>query len=322
MQTKLILTFFFIVLSLFAKTQVYLGIVFGDAFVNIYNKESIFLKKIAIIGVKEVAKNSPAEKAGIKVGDLIASVNNKDILSGEDFKKILSQFQPNELITLLIQRDDTSFNKTVVLEMAPAEFKEKMEEQNNKNNDYKIGLKNNNSEENKLSSDPAQALNQLKKLKSEINTSNKSLEEKRVMLDQVNAAIKQLENNIDLQNLNYKNNSNIKVQEKKYFTCDFEFKQEAVKIVGNLLYLNLKFTNRSNKTIDNIEFSVDYFNIYNDFIVKKDYTWEPDLFMDPIKPNTFLTYVRPEYLNENKSIKRYSVYIKRIHYTNDTVCIF
>lgn len=321
MQSKLILTFFLIVLSIFAKTQVYLGISYGDAIVNIYNKESIFLKKIAIIGVKEVAKNSPAEKAGIKVGDLIASVNNKDILSGEDFKKILSQFQPNELITLLIQRDDTSFNKTVVLEMAPSEFNEKMKEQNNQNNDYKIGT-NNNSEVDKLSSDPAQAYNQFKKLKSEINNSNKSLEEKRVMLDQINAAIKQLENNIDLQNVNYKNNSNIKVQEKKYFKCDFEFKQEAVKIVGNLLYLNLKFTNRSNKTIDNIEFSVDYFNIYNDFIVNKDYTWEPGLFMDPIKPNTTFTYIFPEYLNENKSIKRYSVNIKRIHYTNDSVCLY
>ena len=92
------------------------------------------------------------------------------------------------------------------------------------------------------------------------------------------------------------------------------------KLVGNTINLHLKFTNRSGKTIDNIEFNVDFYDIYKDYLTSKEYTWEPGLFSDPIKPNTWIDYNFPDYINEKASINNFVLTIKRIHFTDDSMC--
>ncbi len=240
MRYKLILTALLINYCAFLYAQVYLGIGYKAGVVNVQDKNTTYSKKITLLLVTDVVDNSPAQKAGILIGDLLCSVNKKDIESEDDFKKKISEFNPNEKVTFLIQRENTSFYKEVVLQSTPSPV---------------------------------------------IQKSNQTIE-------------------------------------KDYPKCGLEFKQEAIKIVGNLLYLNLKFTNRSKKSIDNIEFTANFYNIYNEFIVSKDYTWETGILVSPIKPNTNYSYIEPAYINDTKTAKKYTIKLKRVHYTDDTICIF
>ncbi len=233
MRTKLILIALLIHCSALLYAQVYLGIGYKAGVVNVQDKNSSYSKNITLLLITDVAENSPAQKAGILVGDLLCSVNKKDIESVDDFKKKIAEFNPNDKVVFLIQRENTSFYKEVVLQSTPS-----------------------------------------------------------------------------------------KTIQKEYPKCGLEFKEEAIKIVGNLLYLNLKFTNRSQKSIDNIEFTANFYNIYNEFIVSKDYTWETGILVSPIKPNTNYSYVEPAYINDTKTVKKYTIKLKRIHYTDDTICVF
>lgn len=56
------------------------------------------------IPVQEVIKMSPAEKVGLKVGDLVVSINGRAINEGVDLKNILSEFKPGETLTILVKR--------------------------------------------------------------------------------------------------------------------------------------------------------------------------------------------------------------------------
>lgn len=52
------------------------------------------------VKIMEIAKNSPAEKAGFKVGEIIISVNGIKINSAEEFLKVISQHKPGEEIII------------------------------------------------------------------------------------------------------------------------------------------------------------------------------------------------------------------------------
>ena len=110
---------------------------------------------------------------------------------------------------------------------------------------------------------------------------------------------------------------------KKIFACDLEIKTELYKAVGNYMGLKVEFTNHSKKIIDNINFTVVYYNIYGDYLGNKSYTWEPGLINgSAIKPNTYLTTIVPTYLKSDDNIKKYNLTPIRLHYTDDTFCIF
>ncbi len=61
--------------------------------------------------VSEVEKKSPAEKAGIKAGDIIISVNGKQVFSDANFKVILNSFQEKDIVNITIKRRDKIFIK-------------------------------------------------------------------------------------------------------------------------------------------------------------------------------------------------------------------
>jgi serine protease Do len=55
-------------------------------------------------GVAAVESGSAADKAGIKEGDIILKVNGDEIAEGKSLKRVLSQYQPNDEVTILILR--------------------------------------------------------------------------------------------------------------------------------------------------------------------------------------------------------------------------
>lgn len=55
-------------------------------------------------GIAAVQSRSAADKAGIKEGDVILKVNGDEIAEGKSLKRVLSQYQPNDEVTILVLR--------------------------------------------------------------------------------------------------------------------------------------------------------------------------------------------------------------------------
>ncbi|MBN1618770.1 trypsin-like peptidase domain-containing protein [Candidatus Dojkabacteria bacterium] len=66
--------------------------------------------------VKRVSKNSPAEKAGIKIGDIITQVDGKDIVTS--FSDIIQTYDIGDKVEMKILRDGKYINVDVTLEEA------------------------------------------------------------------------------------------------------------------------------------------------------------------------------------------------------------
>lgn len=65
--------------------------------------------------VDEVGPNSPAEKAGIKSGDIIVGLNDKAVLNSTELRNRISQMSPNLEVNLKIIRDGVEKPLKVVL---------------------------------------------------------------------------------------------------------------------------------------------------------------------------------------------------------------
>ncbi len=63
-----------------------------------------------------VIKNSPADKAGIKIGDIIIGVDNKTIDLNNSLSKLIADYSPKNEIELNLIRDDKQKNVKVILE--------------------------------------------------------------------------------------------------------------------------------------------------------------------------------------------------------------
>jgi S1-C subfamily serine protease len=65
--------------------------------------------------VRRVALNSPAQQAGIQVGDIITQYNGKPIRTASDLTRELYFAQPNQRITLTVQREGQQVRLAVTL---------------------------------------------------------------------------------------------------------------------------------------------------------------------------------------------------------------
>jgi serine protease Do len=65
--------------------------------------------------VRRVALNSPAQQAGIQVGDIIMQFNDKPIRTASDLTRELYFAQPNQRITLTVQREGQQVRLPVTL---------------------------------------------------------------------------------------------------------------------------------------------------------------------------------------------------------------
>jgi len=64
------------------------------------------------IKVKEVAENSPAEKAGLKAGDIITAADGKPIKTLADLRKVLSEKKKGDTMELTVKRGEQTVKLT------------------------------------------------------------------------------------------------------------------------------------------------------------------------------------------------------------------
>lgn len=66
--------------------------------------------------VTEVTKESAAEKAGLKVGDVITKVNDYNVADADDLPAALSKFKPEEKVTITYKRDGKEATTSATLQ--------------------------------------------------------------------------------------------------------------------------------------------------------------------------------------------------------------
>jgi serine protease Do len=89
----------------------YLGVVIDDLTPQL---EKVYNKKAGAV-VLDVEKDTPAEKYGLKRGDLIYSINNTPVKDRIDLQNIIGGFKPKQKVVMQIERDKKEFALTVVL---------------------------------------------------------------------------------------------------------------------------------------------------------------------------------------------------------------
>jgi S1-C subfamily serine protease len=67
-----------------------------------------------------VVPDGPAAKAGVKEGDIVTKINDQTIDSLHPLDAVLSQFSPNDSITLTVLRDGKTLTIQVTLGVRPA----------------------------------------------------------------------------------------------------------------------------------------------------------------------------------------------------------
>ena len=65
--------------------------------------------------ITDIQENSPAAMANLQRGDLICSVNGKEIKDPSELQRIVSSFSPDETIKLSIEREKATLNKSLKL---------------------------------------------------------------------------------------------------------------------------------------------------------------------------------------------------------------
>jgi serine protease Do len=71
--------------------------------------------------VSEITEKSPAENAGIKVGDIVTAINGKKLSRRSELAEYMESKKMDDEITLEIRRDDTSLTIKLKLGKRPAE---------------------------------------------------------------------------------------------------------------------------------------------------------------------------------------------------------
>lgn len=77
-------------------------------------------KLTAGVRLNTIKSNSPAEKAGLKKGDLLISIERLSISTVEQIKTVIQQFAPNSKVNMLVQRDGVTRQIVVTLEAWPS----------------------------------------------------------------------------------------------------------------------------------------------------------------------------------------------------------
>jgi len=113
-------------------TRGYLGIVPQDVDAGLAQSFNLPDQNGALVG--DVEPGSPADKAGVKDGDVIVSVNDKPITGADNLRAVVSQLDPGSQAALRIIRDGSS--KTIIVALGTlADTGDKSDGQNNSGND-------------------------------------------------------------------------------------------------------------------------------------------------------------------------------------------
>lgn len=102
--------------DLVAKGKVsrgYLGISFQELDLN--TAEALNLPKAEGVLVKSVLRDTPAEKVGIKTGDVITAFNGQKVINGQQFMMIVAQANPGQEATIDLIRNGKKITKSLEL---------------------------------------------------------------------------------------------------------------------------------------------------------------------------------------------------------------
>ncbi len=88
-------------------------------------------------------------------------------------------------------------------------------------------------------------------------------------------------------------------------------------VFGKNVGFYLKFKNNSVKSIDAIDYRVDYLDGFNELKGSKNFRWQSGNLIDELEPNEILN---DGSVNWIKGANKVKVQIIRVHYTDGTVC--
>jgi serine protease Do len=102
-------------------TRGYMGLILNPGEVNEEMAKSFGRKEAGGVLIADVQKDGPAEKAGIKSGDIIVELNGKKIESNAAFRRDVAQILPNTKADLVIFRDGKNKKLSVTVATFPDE---------------------------------------------------------------------------------------------------------------------------------------------------------------------------------------------------------
>ena len=99
--------------------------------------------------VQDVTEDAPADKAGLKVNDVITKVNDKTIKDSNDLVQVISETDPGDVVTFSVYRQGSELTLTVEIgsktesalknEEAAAASAEQADDQQNQSDDFGFG---------------------------------------------------------------------------------------------------------------------------------------------------------------------------------------
>jgi serine protease Do len=99
--------------SLFVDGGSFLGVYAED--INNANMSKYGLREVRGVGITDVAKNSPAEKAGLKKGDVIVRFDNESVTSVRKLTRLVSETAPDHTVKLGLSREGSEQEVAVTL---------------------------------------------------------------------------------------------------------------------------------------------------------------------------------------------------------------
>ena len=67
------------------------------------------------IYVADIVKNSPADKAGLKEGDVILNIDNRELLKMSDLRQYIYSKVPGDSVTIKYMRGNKEYDVSVTL---------------------------------------------------------------------------------------------------------------------------------------------------------------------------------------------------------------
>lgn len=92
----------------------YVGVVIST--VDEITAKNVGLDKVEGVMVNDVIKDSPADKAGIEIGDVILEIDGKSVNSSNQLQSVIAQKRVGDKVGINIWRDKKKITKTVKLE--------------------------------------------------------------------------------------------------------------------------------------------------------------------------------------------------------------
>lgn len=120
-------------------SRAYLGVFSQDIDRNLADAYGLAKPSGALI--TRVSPNSPAQKAGLKSGDIVLAFNGKNVETASDLTNFVSRAKPNENFVVKIQRNQQISTVQGILQKAPTDTTSDTVSQNQQDNPIKLGLR-------------------------------------------------------------------------------------------------------------------------------------------------------------------------------------